>query len=104
MKNLLSVLFIIIPFFVVSCNNGQQKNKTDLKSIIKSNNSNAAINWVDVSELEILMSKEAKKVFFYFYRNGCPYCKEMKETTFQDKQIILCLMAKNTLIRKKIRQ
>jgi thioredoxin-related protein len=37
------------------------------------------------------MSKEAKKVFFYFYRNGCPYCKEMKETTFQDKQIIKML-------------
>lgn len=91
MKNLLSVLFIVIPFFVISCNEGQSNKKTDLKSIIKSNNSLAAIKWVDVSELESLIAKEPKKVFFYFYRQGCPYCKEMKETTFMDNQIIKTL-------------
>ena len=94
MKNLLSVLFIVLPFFVISCNNGADKttNKTtDLKSIIKSNSSISSIQWVDVSELEVLMAKEPRKVFFYFYRQGCPYCKEMKETTFEDANIIKTL-------------
>lgn len=96
MKNLISVLFIIIPFFVASCNQGDSNNgsKTDLKSIIKSNSSTSSIQWVDVSQLETLMAKEPRKVFFYFFREGCPYCKEMKETTFQDGQIIKSLNEK----------
>ena len=38
MKNLISVLFIVLPFFVTSCNQGDSNNgtKTDLKSFIKS--------------------------------------------------------------------
>ena len=34
------------------------------------------------------MKKEPKKVMIFFYQNGCPYCKEMKETTFQSFEII----------------
>jgi thioredoxin-related protein len=95
MKNLISVLLIVIPFLVTSCNQKQNNgSKTDLKSIIKSNSSTSSIQWVDVSQLETLMAKEPRKVFFYFFREGCPYCKEMKETTFQDGKIIKTLNEK----------
>ena len=96
MKNLISVLFIVLPFFVTSCNQGDSNNrtKTDLKSFIKSNSSTSSIQWVDVSQLESLMAKEPRKVFFYFFREGCPYCKEMNETTFQDGEIIKSLNEK----------
>ena len=95
MKNLISVLLIVIPFLVTSCNQKQNNgSKTDLKSIIKSNSSTSSIQWVDVSQLETLMAKESRKVFFYFFREGCPYCKEMKETTFQDGKIIKTLNEK----------
>jgi thioredoxin-related protein len=92
MKRLLGTLLIAaIPFMVVSCDGNKQvkkENKTDLKELIKANNAYADINWVKLEELDEKMKKEPRKVMIYFYREGCPYCKEMKATTLVNPSII----------------
>ena len=89
MKLLVSVFLILTPFFVTSCDNKKQKGTTtDLKEVIKANNAYANIDWININELDALMAKEAKKIMIFFYRPGCPYCEEMKKTTFIDPNII----------------
>ena len=89
MRTLVSLFLILTPFLVTSCDNEKQKESTtDLKEVIKANNAYANIKWVDISELDALMAKEAKKVMIFFYRPGCPYCQEMKTTTFVESNII----------------
>ena len=92
MKQLFFTLMIfILPFVVVSCNENttnQIKKETDLKQIIKSNNAYSAIKWISLEELEIKMKKSPRKVILLFTKKGCPYCKEMKETTLIDPEVI----------------
>ena len=91
MKQLFFTLMVfILPFVVVSCNENttQIKKETDLKQIIKSNNAYSAIKWISLEELEIKMKKSPRKVILLFTKKGCPYCKEMKETTLIDPEII----------------
>ena len=89
MKTLVSFLLIILPFVVTSCDNKKQlKSTTDLKEVIKANNAYADINWVSLESLDEKMKKEPKKVMVFFFRQGCPYCEEMKATTLVDKDII----------------
>ena len=76
---------------VVSCDGDKNKTtttKTDLKEMIRANNADTHIDWVDISKLDALMAKKAKKVMIFFYRPGCPYCEEMKKTTLVDPNII----------------
>ena len=89
MKLLVSLFLILVPFFVTSCDNEKQKEtKIDLKEIIKTNNAYANIEWINIEDLDALMAKEAKKVMIFFYRPGCPYCEEMKNTSLTDPNII----------------
>ena len=89
MRTLVSLFLILTPFLVTSCDNKKQKESaTDLKEVIKASNAYANIKWVDISELDALMAKEAKKVMIFFYRPGCPYCQEMKTTTLVEPNII----------------
>ena len=89
MRSLVSLFLILTPFLVTSCDNDKQKESTiDLKEVIKSNNIEANINWIDIGELDALMAKEAKKIMIFFYRPGCPYCQEMKKSTLAEPKII----------------
>jgi thioredoxin-related protein len=88
MKKIIFSIFIIIPFFVSSCNNKQESKKINLKEVIKSSNTYTAVNYLELSELEVLMAKEPKKIMMIFYQKNCPYCQEMKETTLMDPDII----------------
>ena len=92
MKHLLFTLMVIIlPFAVVSCNDTSSKKvkkQTDLKQIIQSNNAYSSIKWISLEELEIKMKKSPRKVILLFTKKGCPYSKEMKETTLVDTEII----------------
>lgn len=91
MKSFLSVFLLVIPFMVVSCDGNKKESTTakpDLKELIKANNAYAEINWISLEELDEKMKKAPKKVMVFFYRQGCPYCEEMKATTLVDKAII----------------
>ena len=92
MKQLFFTLLVfILPFVVVSCNENttnQVKKEADLKQIIQSNNAYSAIKWISLEELEVKMKKSPRKVILLFTKKGCPYCKEMKETTLIDPDVI----------------
>ena len=86
-----TLMVIIIPFAVVSCNENKSKEvkkETNLKQIIKTSNAYSSINWITLEELEVKIKQSPRKVIFLFTKKGCPYCKEMKETTLQDSEII----------------
>jgi thioredoxin-related protein len=95
MKKILSTLLTLsIPFMVVSCNEGnspapaKKQDKADIKAMIKQKNAYADIKWVDIADIDKMMEKEPKKIMLFFYKDGCPYCKEMKEVTLQDFEVI----------------
>ena len=86
-----TLIVIVLPFAVISCNENNSKEvkkETNLKEIIQSNNLYSSVNWITLEELEFKMKKSPRKVIFLFTKKGCPYCKEMKETTLQDTEII----------------
>ena len=87
-----TLLVFILPFVVVSCNENNTKpvkKETDLKQIIQANNAYSAIKWISLEELEIKIKKSPRKVILFFTKKGCPFCKEMKETTLTDPEIII---------------
>lgn len=94
MKHQLFVLLVIIlPIAGTSCNNNNEsykkvEKKTNLKHLIKTNQSNSSINWISLAELEEKIAQNPKKAIFLFTKKGCPYCKEMKETTLSDSEVI----------------
>ena len=92
MKHIFFTLMVFtLPFVVVSCNENttnKVKKETDLKQIIKSNNTYSSIKWISLKELEIKMKKYPRKVILFFTKKGCPFCKEMKETTLVDQEVI----------------
>ena len=89
MRTFIGFFLILLPFVVTSCDNEKQlKSSTDLKEVIKANNAYADINWVDIKDLDKLMAKDARKIMIFFYRPGCPYCQEMKQTTLIQSNII----------------
>jgi thioredoxin-related protein len=88
MRHLIFTILIIFPFFVSSCNNTIKNDKINIKDVIKNSNAYSSINFIELSELEVLMAKVPKKVMILFYQPNCPYCKEMKETTLIDDDII----------------
>lgn len=92
MKQIITTLLVIIlPFAVISCNENEskpKKKKTNLKQVIKANNLYSSINWISLEELEKRAQTDPRKVIFLFTKKGCPYCKEMKETTLLDSEII----------------
>jgi thioredoxin-related protein len=92
MKHIIITLMVfVLPFAVVSCNQDskpQKKNKTNLKQVIKSNTIYSSVNWISTEELDKKMAQSPKKVLILFTKKGCPYCKEMKESTLIDPEII----------------
>ena len=88
MRYLIITIFIIVPFFVTSCKNTKKEDKINIKNIIKQNNADSSINFIELNELEKLMAKKPKKVMILFYQPNCPYCNEMKENTLLDNNII----------------
>ena len=83
---------ISAAILLTACGNKEIKSNTqDYKKIIQENNAYSNIKWVDFNNLDNLMSKTPKKIMIYFYRHNCPYCKEMKETTFKNKEVIKLL-------------
>jgi thioredoxin-related protein len=86
-----TLMVIILPFVVVSCNEIESKKvkkETNLKQIIKSSNAYSSVQWITLDELNVKMKQSPRKVILFFTKKGCPYCKEMKETTLQDSEII----------------
>ena len=91
LKNL-KLFLICISVLLIACSNKEkEQQKQDLKEIIKANNAYSHIKWTNINDLDLLMQKSPKKVMIYFYRSGCPYCKEMKETTFKNQKVIKLL-------------
>lgn len=94
MKQIVVILMVIIlPFAVTSCNEKskkttKQKKSTNLKQVIKSNSLYSSVNWISLEELELKMKDKPRKVIFLFTKKGCPYCKEMKETTLIDSDVV----------------
>ena len=79
-----TLMVIILPFVVVSCNEIESKKvkkETNLKQIIKSSNTYSSVQWITLDELNVKMKESPRKVILFFTKKGCPYCKEMKETT-----------------------
>ncbi|MDG1917570.1 MAG: thioredoxin fold domain-containing protein [Flavobacteriales bacterium] len=86
-----TLMVFTLPFAVVSCNENEGKKvkkETNLKQIIKSSNAYSSIEWLSLDELDAKMKESPRKVILLFTKKGCPFCKEMKETTLQDSEII----------------
>ncbi len=47
-----------------------------------------SIKWLDITELEDAMAKEAKPVFFDVYTDWCGWCKRMDKTTFVNTEVV----------------
>lgn len=60
----------------------------DISSLQYATQKKTKIRWVELSDVQELMAKKPKKVLMLFYRQNCPYCKEMKETTLQDPEVV----------------
>jgi len=58
-----------------------------LASLIVSFSAVAKINWEKYENAFKKASEESKLVLIYIYSLECHYCKEMDETTFQDKKV-----------------
>ena len=71
MKKIITLLFVIIPFFVLS--QGGEKTK---------------INWLPLDEAKILARKHNSKILIFFYKQDCPYCDKMKTETLSDPSTI----------------
>jgi thioredoxin-related protein len=44
--------------------------------------------FLDVREDVAAAGKDGKRLMLYFWLEGCPYCKQLVETTFQDPKIV----------------
>ena len=62
---------LIIPIFLFS----QGRDKTE-------------IQWLNLNKAEKLSEKYNSDMLIFFFRNGCPDCKQMKEQTLKDPEII----------------
>ena len=81
-------LFIIITILMSLNIYGQNKNQIDFKSVIKSNNINNNIKWTSFEDLSKIKTPLKKKILIFFEKPNCPYCQEMKETTFKNKEVV----------------
>ena len=46
------------------------------------------IQWLNIEKAEELAKKYDSDILVFFFRNGCPDCKRMKEQTLQNPEII----------------
>jgi len=46
------------------------------------------INWLTPTQLKQKMSIEAKPIYVFIYTQNCSWCKKMKATTLQNKEVI----------------
>ena len=72
MKKFLLISLIIVP--ILSFSQGIQ-NKTE-------------IQWLNLNKAEELSEKYDTDMLIFLFRNGCPDCKQMKEQTLKDPEII----------------
>jgi len=49
------------------------------------------INWYNYKQGMSLAKQQNKRVYLHFYTDWCDYCKEMKQTTFQNPSVIKML-------------
>ena len=71
MKQLVVVLFLLFSFSSFS----QGEAKTE-------------IQWLSIERAEELAKKHDSDMLVFFFRNGCPECKQMKVETLQNPEII----------------
>ena len=72
MKQLIVILLLTItPIFIFS-----------------QNKSSESINWLDLSQAEVLASKHNKNMLLFFYRPECEYCDKMKNNTLTNSSVI----------------
>jgi len=72
MRRFLLISLIIVP--ILSFSQGIE-NKTE-------------IQWLNLNKAEELSEKYDTDMLIFFFRNGCPDCKQMKEKTLKDPEII----------------
>ena len=53
-----------------------------------------SIQWIDFESAEVKGEMANKKYFVYVYTDWCGYCKKLKSSTFQDKEVISLLNEK----------
>ena len=71
MKQLVIVLFVIIPF--LSFSQGAVENE---------------ITWIPLEKAKVLAKKHNEKILIFFYKEHCPYCDKMKKETLSDLTVI----------------
>ena len=71
MRRFLLLSFLIIP--ILSFSQGEEKTE---------------IQWLNLNKAEKLSEKYNPDMLIFFFRNGCPDCKQMKEQTLKDPEII----------------
>jgi len=71
MKQLVVVLFLLFSFSAFS----QGEPKTE-------------IQWLSLEKAEEFTKKYKNDMLVFFFRNGCPDCKKMKEETLENPEII----------------
>ena len=67
------ILFVIL--FIPSVLLSQESKKT-------------SINWLTLSNAEILAKKSGKNMLLFFYRENCDFCEKMKNQTLNDPEVI----------------
>ena len=67
------ILFVIL--FIPSVLLAQESKKT-------------SINWLTLSNAEILAKKSGKNMLLFFYRENCDFCEKMKNQTLNDPEVI----------------
>ena len=73
MKKLFLILILLLIISISSFSQGEDK--TD-------------IQWLSLNKAEKLAEKYDSDILIFFFRNGCPDCKKMKEQTIKNPKII----------------
>ena len=72
MRKLVLLSFLLL-FSIAAFSQGEAKTK---------------IQWLKLNKAEELAAKYDSDMLVFFFRNGCPDCKRMKEETFKNPEII----------------
>ncbi len=71
MKNILFIILILFPIILFS-----------------QESQNSSINWLTLSNAEMLAKKSKKNMLLFFYRENCDFCEKMKNQTLTDPEVI----------------
>lgn len=78
-------MFTIIASFSFACKENEIQQDQALVTDY------AAIQWIDITELETKVKREPKPIFVMVYANWCPHCKNFDQTTYQNPKVIAAL-------------